>query len=63
MEQLTYNSEWRKEFRNILVRYMNDDTGDVNEEYIERISDFIIKELRMVGEKSNEIKEIIELLE
>lgn len=42
---------------------MDDDTGDVNEEYIERISDFIIKELRMVGEDSNEIKEIIELLE
>lgn len=63
MEQLTYNSEWRKEFRNILVSYMDDDAGDVNEEYIERISDFIIKELRVVGEDSSEIKEIIELLE
>lgn len=63
MEQLTYNSEWRKEFRNILLRYMDDDTSDVSEEYIEKISDFIIKELKMVGEDSKEIKDIIELLE
>lgn len=63
MSRLTYNRELRQEFEKIVSDYTEVDDSIMTDNYIEKLADFITERLMEIDNKSDEIMEILELLE